>query len=115
MKKLAYIILVIAILLVISHFVKQNTPARSVAETMVETIAVEPAAEAVENETEVSEPAVHEDSAENDQAIPAEDTDVVDVQEDIIIDDQAPEDDGAIDVEETNPEQTADEDETIIE
>ncbi len=115
MKKLAYIILVIAILLVISHFVKQNTPARPVAETVTETVTEEPAATATESNAEEAVSTARENGIENVPALPAEDTDVVDVQEDIIIDDQVPEDDGAIDVEETNPEQTADEDETIIE
>lgn len=97
MKKLAYIILVIAILVVISHFVKQGgeNPA-------VETVTV----------TEEIAP-VEEISTEN--AVPAEDTDVVDVQEDIIIDDNnAEEEIDAVEVEETNPAETADEDETII-
>lgn len=111
MKKLAYIILVIAVLLIISHFVKQNSVAQSPATTTTETTisVTEPTeATAAAEENAISLPAME-------TSIPAEDTDVVDVQEDIIIEDHAPEEYDAIDVEETNPEQTSDEDETIIE
>lgn len=97
MKKLAYIILVIAVLVVISHFVKQGGLTAPVVET-----------------TTVAEEIVPAEPLNAENAVPAEDNDVVDVQEDIIIDDSAPEEIEAVEVEETNPDETADEDETII-
>lgn len=104
MKKLAYIILVIAILVVISHFVKQGGFKQP--ETTNETTVVI-TENATDNETT---PAIAENT-------PAEDHDVVDIQEnveDIIIDEEAPEEDDAVDVEETNPDETLDEEETIV-
>lgn len=104
MKKLAYIILVIAVLVVISHFVKQGGLKQP--ETTNETTVV-----ITENTTDTeAAPATTENT-------PAEDHDVVDTQEnveDIIIDEEAPEEDDAVDVEETNPDETLDEEETIV-
>lgn len=98
MKKLAYIILVIAILVVISHFVKQGNLGNPAVETVTVTEEIAPVEE-----------------INNENVAPAEDNDVVDVQEDIIIDDAVPtEEVEAVEVEETNPSETADEDETII-
>lgn len=98
MKKLAYIILVIAILVVISHFVKQGNLGNPTVEAVTVTEEIAPVEE-----------------INNENAAPAEDNDVVDVQEDIIIDDNAPaEEVEAVEVEETNPSETADEDETIV-
>ncbi len=109
MKKLAYIILVIAILLIIGHFVKtgsETTPA----EEQPAAAAVETSAVAVETPASTAETPAAENAA-----MP-EDSDVVEVQgtaEDIIIEDGAPEDDGAIDVVETS-DATTDEEETIL-
>lgn len=118
MKKLAYIILVVAILVVISHFVKQgnvNQPTIVEETAIIETEAATPSADEVPNiEENAATPATENAAPIN---TPAEDNDVVDVQEnveDIIIEDKAPEDDGAVEVEETNPENTVDEEETII-
>lgn len=119
MKKLAYIILVIAILVVISHFVKQGNikpAAENAAAIVVTTEDAEAIADATAGNAPVSAEAA-EGAAVETSAAPAEDNDVVDVQEnaeDIIIEEGAPEDDGAVDVEETNPEETIDEEETII-
>lgn len=99
MKKLAYIILVIAILLLIAHFVKND-----------QTVAQEPVAQ-----TETSSEASMSIS-QNEPSTPSEDSDVVEVQEtseDIIIEEGAPEEDGAVDVEETS-EATMDEEETVL-
>lgn len=99
MKKLAYIILVIAILLLIAHFVKND-----------QTVAQEPSSQA-ETTSEVSMAV-----SSNEQSAPSEDSDVVEVQEtseDIIIEEGAPEDDDAMDVEETS-EATMDEEETVL-
>ena len=107
MKKLAYIILVIAILLLIGHFVQNE-----------QTTAQEPAVtnETVNNETSPDTPAVAQTEAAAQTSAPAEDSDVVEVHEtseDIIIEDEAPEDDGAIDVEETSA-ATMGEEETVL-
>ena len=104
MKKLAYIILVIAILVVISHFVKQRG-FKQPETTNVTTVVI--TENATDNETT---PAIAENT-------PAEDHDVVDIQEnveDIIIDEEAPEEDDAVDVEETNPDETLEDEETIV-
>lgn len=111
MKKLAYIILVIAILVVISHFVKQGSM-----KPTAEQITPETSATLTEDSAPISQ-AMEEISSSDATISPTEDNDVVDVQEnieDIIIEENVPEDDGAIDVEETNPEETIDEEETII-
>ena len=134
MKKLAYIILVIAILLVIAHFVKndQTTAQEPVVQTQAvveETAAEVPAAaEAAVTATVVEENAVATQApteavsteataaTQPEQAVSAEDNDVVEVQEtseDIIVGDDAAEDDGAIDVEETSA-ATMDEEETVL-
>lgn len=116
MKKFAYIILIIAILVVISHFVKQNDTNNAPA-------TVEEAAIVVDETNTANTPANSENTTPAENTVPAalpegaaiaEDADVVDVQEDIIIEDQAPEEDDALEVEETDPSQTAEEDETII-
>ncbi len=119
MKKLAYIILVIAILVVISHFVKQGN-IKPAAEDTVATVVTTEDADAIADTTAGNAP-VSAEAAEaaviETTAAPAEDNDVVDVQEnaeDIIIEEGAPEDDGAVDAEETNPEETIDEEETIV-
>ncbi len=103
MKKLAYIILVIAILLIIAHFVKNE-----------QTVAQEPVTDAVVSTEDTS--AASSTETQTEQTVPAEDSDVVNVQEtteDIIIEEGAPEDDGAVDVEETS-EATMDEEETVL-
>lgn len=112
MKKLAYIILVIAILLLIAYFVKNEQSIaqepENQAEVLIETnVAATPSTEA---------PSTEAPSTEAPLAAPSEDSDVVNVQEtteDIIIEEDTPEDDGAIDVEETS-EATTDEEETIL-
>ena len=83
MKELAYIVLVLAILVAVGYFVKQNEM------PVPETITVE-------------------------EEITVSDEGNVEEAQDIIIDDDSQEEIEAIDVEETNPEETADEDETII-
>lgn len=118
MKKLAYIILVIAILVVISHFVKQGN-IKPAAEDSVATVVTTEDADAIADTTTGNAPVSAEaaEAAVIETTAPAEDNDVVDVQEnaeDIIIEEGAPEDDGAVDVEETNPEETIDEEETIV-
>lgn len=104
MKKLAYIILIIAILVAISHFVKQGGVKQP--ETSGETTVV------------ITENAAGGEnvSSANGNA-PSEDHDVVDTQEnveDIIIDEETPEEDDSVEVEETNPDETIDEEETIV-
>lgn len=84
MKKAAYIILVLAILVAISYFVKQN------------------------NETLSPEPAIVEEE------IVVTDENNVEETQDIIIDDDNQEEIEAVEVEETNPDETSDEDETIV-
>lgn len=106
MKKLAYIILVIAILVLISHFVKQGNVTAPAATTEIPVVEVTETTAAV---AEVAAPTT----------TPAEDNDVVDVQEvteDVIVEDSAPTsaNDGAVEVEEINPAQTANEDETVV-
>lgn len=102
MKKLAYIILVIAILVVISHFVKQGSqqPAAEIV-TISEAVAPVDSTAPTENNADTIAPV-------------AEDADVVDVQEDIIVEDNNVEEIDAVEVEEIDPSATASEDETII-
>ena len=100
MKKLAYIILVIAILLIIGIFVKNDTSANSNDVTVA----------AEENIPSTQTEATSQPNTPN------EDSDVVEVHEraeDIIIGEDAPEGEDAIDVEETS-EATMDEEETIL-
>ena len=87
MKKLFYIILVIVILLVISRFVKNEAPA-----PVEPDVVVEETVEEIANDAEIAEPA-------NPDALG--DGEVIEVESE--------------EVEETNPAETADEDETIIE
>lgn len=91
MKKLFYIILVIVILLVISRFVKNEAPAPVEPDVVVEET-VEEIANAPISDAEIAEPA-------NSDALG--DGEVIEVESE--------------EVEETNPAETADEDETIIE
>lgn len=91
MKKLFYIILVIVILLVISRFVKNEAPAPVETDVVVEET-VEEIANAPISDAEIAEPA-------NPDALG--DGEVIEVESE--------------EVEETNPAETADEDETIIE
>ena len=91
MKKLFYIILVIVILLVISRFVKNEAPAPVEPDVVVEET-VEEFANAPISDAEIAEPA-------NPDALG--DGEVIEVESE--------------EVEETNPAETADEDETIIE
>lgn len=91
MKKLFYIILVIVILLVISRFVKNEAPALVEPDVVVEET-VEEIANAPISDAEIAEPA-------NPDALG--DGEVIEVESE--------------EVEETNPAETADEDETIIE
>ena len=91
MKKLIYIILVIVILLVISRFVKNEAPAPVEPDVVVEET-VEEIANAPISDAEIAEPA-------NPDALG--DGEVIEVESE--------------EVEETNPAETADEDETIIE
>lgn len=91
MKKLFYIILVIVILLVISRFVKNEAPAPVEPDVVVEET-VEEIANAPISDAEIAEPA-------NPDALG--DGEVIEVESE--------------EVEETNPDETADEDETIIE
>ena len=91
MKKLFYIILVIVILLVISRFVKNEAPAPVEPVVVVEET-VEEIANAPISDAEIAEPA-------NPDALG--DGEVIEVESE--------------EVEETNPAETADEDETIIE
>lgn len=119
MKKLAYIILIIAILVVISHFVKQSNTTPSAVEDVVIVVDENNSTDAqtdsentvpAENAIQADAPAMVSPEA----AAMAEDNDIVDVQEDIIIEDQAPEEEDVVEVEESNPSETAGEDETII-
>ena len=91
MKKLFYIILVIVILLDISRFVKNEAPAPVEPDVVVEET-VEEIANAPISDAEIAEPA-------NPDALG--DGEVIEVESE--------------EVEETNPAETADEDETIIE
>ena len=119
MKKLAYIILVIAILLIISHFVKNGALAEP--ETANTTIVTEQ----INSTGNINTPIdgadivnVQETSKPQDMnQTTAPEPETLDVQEetveDIIISDEEPEDHGAVDVEETS-EATMDEEETIL-
>ena len=115
MKKLAYIILVIAILLLIGHFVKNDQSTAQ--EPVAQTPAVSEEATVALPSTEANNAVQNENaSAQPEQNAPAEGSDVVEVQEtseDIIIEEGAPEDDGAVDVEETS-DATMDEEETVL-
>ncbi len=113
MKKLAYIILVVAILLLIGNFVKteQNITHEPEAQAAVEKDMAD-----ITNGVSAAVSQAENAAAQPEQTVPAEDSDVVNVQEtteDIIIEEGAPEDDGAVDVEETS-EATMDEEETVL-
>lgn len=121
MKKLAYIILVIAILLIISHFVKngalvaQEMPQQEVKVSEQISVSNEvqkpsEGADVVEVQETVKTPETQAaDSASEIENIPNQEETV----EDIIISDEEPEEHDAIDVEETSAE-TFDEEETVL-
>lgn len=101
--------------MLIGHFVKNDQSTAQ--EPVAQTTTVSEEAVVTLPTTEPTNTAQNENaSAQPEEVVPAEDSDVVNVQEtaeDIIIEEGAPEDDGAIDVEETS-EATMDEEETVL-
>ncbi len=119
MKKLAYIILVIAILLIVSHFVKNGAlaePETANTTTVTEQISTTENMDTptdgadIVNVQETSKPQeMNQNTTTEPETLGVQEETV----EDIIISDEEPEDHGAVDVEETS-EATMDEEETIL-
>ncbi len=118
MKKIFYIILVIVILFAIGLFVKQQAPQQPEAQIEIEEVGVSEAIETPEDSS-AEMPEVNVENAEElsdgEFVGVAPVADVEDVANEAVPE-VAPEseNDGAEEVEEINPEETSDEDETIV-